>query len=662
MSNNLASKPASQRVSRLSSLVLHSHAASRVAELMPWHFLEVSEQLAVTPSPEAVGQRDVQSYAAAALAALVAEHGVQYADPFAAAAAGLYAATWDTGATWLTFEGGTQQALPESRHTTEIAAMEAVLAADRAAFGTSVPGSDAAAAHSYLLGVSIDFVIGFTNRRGLWDKTTAWVVENEIKPATAHSRCRYAELPELAPSVGAAATFVSHTWGAKWGTLVAAIADCADRSRRVWLDVFAVRQWPGNGADLAFDGVISRCSSFCLVCQSADIRAHLSGPQMFAKRTDLLPPAVRKGIAFLRIWCLVEIAAAKATTGLALVMKVGSMMTEEHRMSPFGPQPFSVFAANMQPLERAQAAWESSPVHVVAADCRGFSGDMEMVHNMLDMIDVAKAEASVEADRVRILSEIEASEGGTTGLNSMAKTFTDTALAGMGSPDVQAAACGDPLDLDGDLEPTQLAMLLVAAAGGGYEALVLKLLEARADPTEICSGSNALMAAAASGAHSTISLLLRHLPEHERAAATNLRNPHQGWTALHLAASRDRVDAASVLLENGADHSVREHSGIVPLDHAAHTGSTSVARLLISAGADINSASEDGETALMWACSNAHVGVVQVLLEAGADPCPRAIEGHKGGWGGLTALELLDKLSQATEEDKDKVRALFAAL
>ena len=45
LSNNLASNNlATQRVSRLSSLVLHSHAASQVAELMPWHFLEVSER------------------------------------------------------------------------------------------------------------------------------------------------------------------------------------------------------------------------------------------------------------------------------------------------------------------------------------------------------------------------------------------------------------------------------------------------------------------------------------------------------------------------------------------------------------------------------------------------------------------------------------------
>ena len=98
------------------------------------------------------------------------------------------------------------------------------------------------------------------------------MVRDIIKPATAATRCRYVDLPEVRASgaVGAAVTFVSHTWGAKWGTLVSALADGgADRNRRVWVDVFAVRQWGGNGADLAFEGVIARCSSFAVVCQAA---------------------------------------------------------------------------------------------------------------------------------------------------------------------------------------------------------------------------------------------------------------------------------------------------------------------------------------------------------------------------------------------------------
>ena len=44
--------------------------------------------------------------------------------------------------------------------------------------------------------------------------------------------------------VGEADSFGSHCWGATWGQLVASLADQADPNRRVWIDVFAVRQWP----------------------------------------------------------------------------------------------------------------------------------------------------------------------------------------------------------------------------------------------------------------------------------------------------------------------------------------------------------------------------------------------------------------------------------
>ena len=61
---------------------------------------------------------------------------------------------------------------------------------------------------------------------------------------------------------GKADTFVSHCWvrilshlffikddtikciqGAKWGLMVAALAEHANLKRRVWIDVFTVRQW-----------------------------------------------------------------------------------------------------------------------------------------------------------------------------------------------------------------------------------------------------------------------------------------------------------------------------------------------------------------------------------------------------------------------------------
>ena len=82
------------------------------------------------------------------------------------------------------------------------------------------------------------------------------VVRDIVKPSTRHNRERFTELPGMEKFVQPAQVFVSHCWGAKWGTLVGAVVDCIPLTSYVWIDAFAVRQHPGNIADLDF--------SFCI--------------------------------------------------------------------------------------------------------------------------------------------------------------------------------------------------------------------------------------------------------------------------------------------------------------------------------------------------------------------------------------------------------------
>ena len=63
--------------------------------------------------------------------------------------------------------------------------------------------------------------------------TTADVVARRIKPETAGRRCRYVELLP-AVDVGEASLFTSHTWGALFANLVAAIAHVASDDAYVW--------------------------------------------------------------------------------------------------------------------------------------------------------------------------------------------------------------------------------------------------------------------------------------------------------------------------------------------------------------------------------------------------------------------------------------------
>ncbi len=116
-------------------------------------------------------------------------------------------------------------------------------------------------------GVSAEFLVYLTHKCGLWEWRTWEVVQFLVKPATERERLAdelrpcFMDIPGLVPFSGPATVFASHCWGGKWGDLVAAVCAGGDTKRKVWIDVFAVRQWPGNGADLDFRGVIQRTAA-----------------------------------------------------------------------------------------------------------------------------------------------------------------------------------------------------------------------------------------------------------------------------------------------------------------------------------------------------------------------------------------------------------------
>ncbi|MEE3100066.1 MAG: hypothetical protein VX463_09870, partial [Pseudomonadota bacterium] len=95
-------------------------------------------------------------------------------------------------------------------------------------------------------GVMLSFLVAFTYAHDCWDWESWRVQRDIIRPATEQRRCRYAELPGMAPFVGAATVFMSHCWGSKWGGLVMAACAGAREDRVVWIDMFAVRAGEGG--------------------------------------------------------------------------------------------------------------------------------------------------------------------------------------------------------------------------------------------------------------------------------------------------------------------------------------------------------------------------------------------------------------------------------
>ena len=129
-----------------------------------------------------------------------------------------------------------------------------------------------------------------------------------VKPATEGERCRFADLAELRPFTAPATVFVSHAWGGQWGDLVGACASGGRGDRVVWLDVLAVRQWPGNSGDLDFRGVVKRCKAFIvaatpipgktskiIIVDPGSMKAYIASAEY---------KAAAKVLPFARLWCI----------------------------------------------------------------------------------------------------------------------------------------------------------------------------------------------------------------------------------------------------------------------------------------------------------------------------------------------------------------------
>jgi ankyrin repeat protein len=99
----------------------------------------------------------------------------------------------------------------------------------------------------------------------------------------------------------------------------------------------------------------------------------------------------------------------------------------------------------------------------------------------------------------------------------------------------------------------------------------------------------------------------------------------QGWTGLHTAAKRGRVEIVQFLLAHGADPNAREPGDDTsPLHWAAAQGNLEIVRSLLDAGADVNGFGDDHALdvigwATVFGSGNEHWrDVVSLLLSRGA--------------------------------------------
>ncbi|KAB0792252.1 hypothetical protein PPYR_14211 [Photinus pyralis] len=108
---------------------------------------------------------------------------------------------------------------------------------------------------------------------------------------------------------------------------------------------------------------------------------------------------------------------------------------------------------------------------------------------------------------------------------------------------------------------------------------------------------------------------------HDKVVTVLLENDTRGKVrlpALHIAAKKDDVKAAKLLLENEHNPDVTSKSGFTPLHIASHYGNESIANLLVQKGADVNYSAKHNISPLHVAAKWGKTNMVALLLDRGA--------------------------------------------
>lgn len=416
--------------------------------------------------------------------------------------------------------------------------------------------------------------------------------------------------------------------GATWGDLVSAVSDGADLDRRVWVDIFAVRQWPApeeaQTLEMDFASTIKHCSSFMLVCSHLQEVCDLNAISLVSRDSERLTENTRKQLAFLRIWCLAELHAATNIERMPIVMKVGSLNLDASGLHSFVP-------------------------------------NSTMCFHLAMLIDINKAEATVKSDGVRILAQVE-QNGGVEALNRRARGIISGSSSSADRADVLCAACGDIGALDSlteDFISSTKALKSAAGAGfvilcetllkhektnlvlfekcvqavgystalqmacrGGHEACASLLIKEGAGAnTSGCDDVTVLMEACHGGHEGCTSLLIME------GADVNVTDSH-GCTALMHTCVGGHKACASLLIMEGANVHTRDDTGKSALIGACMGGHDDCARLLITKDVDVDAKDKNSVTALMIACTGGHFGCALMLVLEGADVNAQDNEGN----------------------------------
>jgi ankyrin repeat protein len=443
------------------------------------------------------------------------------------------------------------------------------------------------------------------------------VVQNIIKPATAHSRLRYIHLPGIATAanIGKVDIFLSHAWGGIWGDLVAAALSCLDGENsseqsvvRVYIDVFAVRQWPGNVNDIVFEGVVKHVRLVLVVVSSRELDdvGNLNFKDVTEKRLDILSESEKRAIPFLRIWCLAEINSA-CVQNKPLVIACGSYSLDVR----------------------------TKTTHV-------FESNAPVLYHMQFLVSVEDAKAQMKEDEERILREVR--EGvGYDYVNRVVRGAITGALVSSRCPLVRLASIGNISNLmmlldecyrkdlndkklkDGPSEDLFVKVhdsLCASAASGfcdifelilsynqtGYPSLI---------PIKDSDGMTVLMHAVRGGHQSLVERIVDMCTVDDVDTLNN-----DGWTALAFASQLGCENILAKLLTKTQNVNQVLSGGQIAIGIGLQNNfSLRCCEMLLAAGSNVNHRDEIGYTVLKHAVNPGKTpDLVSAILNANADP------------------------------------------
>jgi hypothetical protein len=506
------------------------------------------------------------------------------------------------------------------------------------------------------LGITIEALIDFAYKHDCWNWPTYKVMRDIIVPATTDTRCRYADLPELNGCFGPATVFISHCWGARFGDLIGAACNGAGTDRVVWIDVFAVRQWPGNVADLDFRGVISRCVA--LVVSTSPVDGLKEWMDDSDDRDSFLASdegkSAKKATPFFRLWCIVELVAA-IVLKVPIVVKGGSVTNEAFAYAEWesgaADKKCSSWTKNSDgtykvvfedgyyvPRDNVPTTEiivkEADGIYEYDTKCVG-----ALMENLVHMIDVDASECTLDADKVREMKVVHQLECGSKGVNALVAGVVNGAIQSIDCNilEIDAFVCNEPesfralnIPLGCSGEARKLAIqVLRAACGGGRDSIVQELFlkwNVKEDDDQNKEGETKRNDS------------MKKEKEKKRKWLIQLIDDSKVlWTA----SSGGHVGVVEKILEV-VGINVNVENGCTPLYMASSNGHLAIVKDLIKAGGNVNAADDDGRTPLYAASQNGHLATMKVLIEAGENIKRRhstALALHKL----LTKLETLKK-------------------